>query len=316
MTATLVGPLRRDADRSRHARRSDGTDVGARAPASSWASPRSTSASLVVIPLAAVLWRAIGHGWSGFWAAVTTPEARAALELTVIASIIVALVNAVMGTLIAWVIVRDHFHGKRVLDTLIDLPFALPTIVAGLVLLALYGPESPVHVTLAYTQLGVVVAPAVRHPAVRGAHRAARAARARPRHGAGGRLARRRQPDDLPPDDPAQPGAGHPRRHRAVVRPGAQRVRLDRAHLGQPAVPHRGGVGADLQPDPERQPRPGGRGVHRAAARRAAGARRRWASCSAGRCAVAERRARPGSGRGPCAVGAAASWRSSTWRSC
>jgi len=112
---------------------------------------------VVVIPLAAVVWRGVGLGWSGFWHAVSTPEARYALVLTVVASAIVALVNAVMGTLIAWVIVRDDFPGKRVLDTLIDLPFALPTIVAGLVLLALYGPDSPIHVTLAYTQLGVVV---------------------------------------------------------------------------------------------------------------------------------------------------------------
>ena len=114
---------------------------------------------LVVIPLAAVIWRGVGSGgWSGFWAAVTAPEARAALELTVVASLIVAAINAVMGTLIAWVIVRDHFVGKRAIDTLIDLPFALPTIVAGLVLLALYGPQSPLHVTLAYTRIGVVVA--------------------------------------------------------------------------------------------------------------------------------------------------------------
>jgi len=113
---------------------------------------------VVIIPLAAVIWRGLGLGWSGFWAAINTPEARYALVLTVVASGIVAIVNAVMGTLIAWVIVRDDFPGKRVLDTLIDLPFALPTIVAGLVLLALYGPDSPIHVTLAYTQPGVVVA--------------------------------------------------------------------------------------------------------------------------------------------------------------
>ncbi len=111
-----------------------------------------------MIPLAALIWKGIGGGWSEFWTAVNTPEARSALEFTIIASGIVALVNAFMGTLIAWVIVRDHFRGKRLLDTVIDLPFALPTIVAGLVLLALYGPQSPVHLTLAYTQLGVVVA--------------------------------------------------------------------------------------------------------------------------------------------------------------
>ena len=110
----------------------------------------------MVIPLAAVVAKASGLGWTQFWAAVTAPEARAALKLTVVASLIVAAVNAVMGTLIAWVLVRDRFHGKRLLDTLIDLPFALPTIVAGLVLLALYGPQSPLHLTLAYTRAGVV----------------------------------------------------------------------------------------------------------------------------------------------------------------
>jgi sulfate/thiosulfate transport system permease protein len=70
----------------------------------------------------------------------------------------VALINLVMGTLIAWVLVRDSFPGKAVLDTLIDLPFALPTIVAGLVLLELYGADSPLGVNLAYTRVGVAVA--------------------------------------------------------------------------------------------------------------------------------------------------------------
>jgi sulfate transport system permease protein len=113
---------------------------------------------LVVIPLAALVWRGTSGGWSAFWAEVTTPDALAALKLTIITSLLVALLNAVMGTLIAWVMVRDSFHGQRIVDALIDLPFALPTIVAGLVLLALYGPKSPIHVSLAYTRLGVAVA--------------------------------------------------------------------------------------------------------------------------------------------------------------
>jgi len=70
----------------------------------------------------------------------------------------VALLNAVLGTLVAWVLVRDEFPGKRLLDTVIDLPFALPTIVAGIVLLALWGPQSPVGVNLAYARAGVVIA--------------------------------------------------------------------------------------------------------------------------------------------------------------
>jgi sulfate transport system permease protein len=114
--------------------------------------------ALVVVPLSAVVWRSTDNGWSGFWNDITTPEAQSTLKLTIAASLIVGVVNAVMGTLIAWVLVRDRFPGKRVIDTVIDLPFALPTIVAGLVLLTLYGEESPVGISLAYTQPGVVVA--------------------------------------------------------------------------------------------------------------------------------------------------------------
>ena len=113
---------------------------------------------IVLIPLAAVLWKSVGEGPGFFWKSVTTPDAWAALKLTIVASIIVALINLVMGTLIAWVLVRDSFPGKAVLDTLIDLPFALPTIVAGLVLLELYGADSPLHINLAYTRVGVAVA--------------------------------------------------------------------------------------------------------------------------------------------------------------
>lgn len=113
---------------------------------------------LVLIPLAAVVWRAGGEGLGAFWDAVTAPEAAAAIRLTVGASVVVALINVVFGTLIAWVLVRDRFRGKRIVEALIDLPFALPTIVAGLVLLALYGVNSPLGLTLAYTRAGVVVA--------------------------------------------------------------------------------------------------------------------------------------------------------------
>ncbi|TMC12875.1 MAG: sulfate ABC transporter permease subunit CysT [Chloroflexi bacterium] len=113
---------------------------------------------IVFIPLGAVVLRAGEGGLAGFWQAVTTPETAAALTLTVGASLIVVAVDVAMGTLIAWVLVRDRFPGQRVVDTLIDMPFALPTIVAGLVLLTLYGPASPVGIDLAYQQAGVVVA--------------------------------------------------------------------------------------------------------------------------------------------------------------
>jgi sulfate transport system permease protein len=113
---------------------------------------------IVLIPLAAVIWRSGNTGVSGFWRTITTPEAWAALKLTLITGLLVAAVNAVLGTLIAWVLVRDDFPGKRILDVFIDLPFALPTIVAGLVLLSLYGTNSPLHVNLAYKVPGVVAA--------------------------------------------------------------------------------------------------------------------------------------------------------------
>jgi sulfate transport system permease protein len=113
---------------------------------------------IVLIPLGATVYSGFTNGWSGFWHSVTTPDAWSALKLTIIASVIVALVNLVMGTLIAWVLVRDQFPGKRILDVIIDLPFALPTIVAGLTLLALYGPNSSLGVDIAYKQSGVVVA--------------------------------------------------------------------------------------------------------------------------------------------------------------
>ena len=80
------------------------------------------------------------------------------LKLTVGVSLVVVAINAVMGTVIAWVLVRDRFFGRTVVNSLIDLPFALPTIVAGVVLLAMYGPESPVGVNIAFTRTGVVVA--------------------------------------------------------------------------------------------------------------------------------------------------------------
>jgi len=113
---------------------------------------------IVLIPLAAVVWQSATPGPGQFWRAVTTPETVAALTLTVVAALVVVAVNVVTGTLIAWVLVRDSFPGQRVVDALIDMPFALPTIVAGLVLLSLYGPASPVGIDLAYQRAGVVVA--------------------------------------------------------------------------------------------------------------------------------------------------------------
>jgi sulfate/thiosulfate transport system permease protein len=113
---------------------------------------------VALIPLAAVVIRSLEDGTDNFWNAVTNPQAVAALRLTLIASVIVVIVNAVFGTLIAWVLVRDEFPGKGIVNSLIDLPFALPTIVAGLTLLAFYGPDSPIGVNVAYTRVAVVMA--------------------------------------------------------------------------------------------------------------------------------------------------------------
>ncbi len=113
---------------------------------------------IVLLPLAAVAWRATEGGAAGFWSAVSAPQAVAALRLTVGVALAVVLVNAVMGTVIAWVLVRDSFRGKAIVNAVIDLPFALPTIVAGLTLLALYGPRSPVGVDIAYTRVALLLA--------------------------------------------------------------------------------------------------------------------------------------------------------------
>ena len=113
---------------------------------------------LVLIPIAAILWRSVSDGVDGFIAAVTTPQAVAALQLTLVTSFLVMLVNALMGTLVAWVLVRDDFPGKPFVNALIDLPFALPTIVAGLTLMALYGPRSPFGINVAFSQAGIVLA--------------------------------------------------------------------------------------------------------------------------------------------------------------
>jgi sulfate transport system permease protein len=113
---------------------------------------------IVLIPLAAVAAKAFSGGLSAFWSSVTSSVALQALAVTLVVSLLVAAIGAVMGTLVAWVLVRDQFPGKRVINALIDLPFALPTIVAGLTLLALYGPGSPFGVHLAYTRAAVLVA--------------------------------------------------------------------------------------------------------------------------------------------------------------
>lgn len=112
---------------------------------------------MVMLPLAALTWEATSEGSQSFWDAVSSPEAVAALKLTLGASVVISLLNAVLGTVTAWVLVRDDFRGKSLVNAIIDLPFALPTIVAGLTLLALYGPKSPIGINVAYTQTAVAM---------------------------------------------------------------------------------------------------------------------------------------------------------------
>jgi sulfate/thiosulfate transport system permease protein len=113
---------------------------------------------LVLLPLSALLANAAKGGPSTFWRQVSSPEAVAALKLTLIVSAIVVAINALTGTLIAWVLVRDEFPGKRVINAMIDLPFALPTVVAGVVLLALYGKGAPTGIDITFTRAAVGLA--------------------------------------------------------------------------------------------------------------------------------------------------------------
>jgi sulfate/thiosulfate transport system permease protein len=113
---------------------------------------------IVLLPLAAIAWQAAGGGWQAFWLAVKSNAALESFQVTLTISAGVTVVNLVFGLLIAWVLVRDDFVGKRLVDAIIDLPFALPTIVASLVMLALYGNNSPVDLHLQHTAWGVAVA--------------------------------------------------------------------------------------------------------------------------------------------------------------
>ena len=113
---------------------------------------------IVLLPLAAIVWQSAKGGWGAFWTAITSNAALESFRVTLTISIGVTLINAVFGLLVAWVLTRDDFPGKRLVDAVIDLPFALPTIVASLVMLALYGPNSPVDLHLQHTKWGVGIA--------------------------------------------------------------------------------------------------------------------------------------------------------------
>jgi sulfate/thiosulfate transport system permease protein len=113
---------------------------------------------IVLIPLAAITVKGAQGGWHHFWQAASNPEAVAALKLTLGLSAAIVAINAVTGTALAWVLVRDRFPGKSLVNAVIDLPFALPTIVAGVTLLALYGPQGGIGIDIAYTRAGILLA--------------------------------------------------------------------------------------------------------------------------------------------------------------
>ncbi len=120
---------------------------------------------IVLLPLTTIPVRGFSQGWAPFWEAVTDPRVIASFRVTLLSALAAACVNAVFGALIAWVLVRYPFPARRVFDALIDLPFALPTAVAGITLTALYAPNgwlgeplARLGITVAFTPLGIVVA--------------------------------------------------------------------------------------------------------------------------------------------------------------
>ena len=220
---------------------------------------------VALIPLAAVVAKSLDSGIDSFWDAITTDQAIASLKLTLIASVIVVIVNALFGTLIAWVLVRDEFPGKGIVNSLIDLPFALPTIVAGLTLLLFYGPDSPVGIDLAFTRASVVVALLfVTLPFVVRAVQPVLLELDTEMEQAAESLGASKL-DGLSPHRAAQPDAGDHRRGRPRVRARRGRVRLAGPHHGQHPVQDTGLLGADLLAGRERRTGVGGGRLDRAA---------------------------------------------------
>jgi sulfate transport system permease protein len=120
---------------------------------------------IVLIPLAAVFWKTSELTWPQFWHTITMPTALASYRLTFGASLLAALVNAFFGLIVAWVLVRYNFFGKKIIDALVDLPFALPTAVAGITLATLYSKNGwighwlePLGIKVANTQIGIFIA--------------------------------------------------------------------------------------------------------------------------------------------------------------
>ena len=120
---------------------------------------------IVLIPLSAVFIKSLGIGWDGLWEILTSERILKSLQLSFSAALIAALVNVIFGLLLAWCLVRYSFPGKRIVDALVDLPFALPTAVAGIALTSLYAPTGwigqylePIGIKVAYTPIGITLA--------------------------------------------------------------------------------------------------------------------------------------------------------------
>lgn len=120
---------------------------------------------IVLIPLSGLLWKSSALGWSKFWALALDLRTLYALRMSFGGAFIAALVNAVLGLILAWVLVRYRFPGKRIIDAMVDLPFALPTAVAGIALTTLYAPNgwigqflAPLGIKIAFTPIGIVIA--------------------------------------------------------------------------------------------------------------------------------------------------------------
>lgn len=113
---------------------------------------------MVLLPVAGLAWEAQRAGWGSFMRSIQAPESQAAIGLTLTAALVVVVINALFGTILALVLTRDDMPGRWALNALVDLPFALPTIVAGLTLLTLYGPASPIGLNVTYTRIAVGLA--------------------------------------------------------------------------------------------------------------------------------------------------------------
>ena len=220
---------------------------------------------IVLLPLAAIVWQSVGGGWDAFWLAVTSNAALESFRVTLTISAGVTVLNMFFGLLVAWVLMRDDFPGKRVVDVLIDLPFALPTIVASLVMLALYGNHSPVGLHLQHTAWGVGVAlvfvtlpfvvRSVQPVLLEIDHETEEAAAS-----LGANNATIFTTVVLPVADP-----GAVDRRRADVRPGDRRIRFGGADRRRGAGQDRGVLAVDPHADRERRPHRGRRDLDCAA---------------------------------------------------